>query len=118
MFVLSQTISMKFPTVFRQPLKGALRRDAWEPTRVWPSGEDAAVAEVHMAHSNWAHFSLGSFIIGFIYDCIFLPNDSPKSKRRAVKQHPDDHVGAELETSRVYRKRLGMVNPRTNQCRI
>ena len=47
--------------------------------------------------SNRAHFQLGSILIAFI------PNDLPKHKRQAVKQHLDDRVGAELETSRAYR---------------
>ena len=42
------------------------------------------------AHSNWVRLSLGSIIIAF------LPNDLPNYKRQAVKQHLDDHVGAEL----------------------
>ena len=46
--------------------------------------------------SNWARFYLGSIMIAF------LPNDLPNLKWQAVKQHLDDHVGAELETSRVY----------------
>ena len=45
--------------------------------------------------SNWARFWLGSFLIAF------LPNDLPNLKRQAATQHLDDHVGAELETSRV-----------------
>ena len=56
---------------------------------------------------HMAHFQLGSFLIGLVsYPgsilIAFLPNDLPNQKRQAVKQPPDDHVGAELETSHVY----------------
>ena len=43
-----------------------------------------------------AHSQLGSFLIAF------LPNGLPNWKWQAVKQHLDDHVGTELETSRAY----------------
>ena len=46
--------------------------------------------------SDWARFKLGSTLIAF------LPNDLPIKKWQAVKQHLDNHVRAELETSRVY----------------
>ena len=46
---------------------------------------------VHMTH-----FQSGSFLIAL------LPDDLPNYKRQAIKQQLDDHVGAELETSRVY----------------
>ena len=45
--------------------------------------------------ANWDRFSLGSVVSAF------LPDDLPDLKRQALKQHLDDHVGAELETSRV-----------------
>ena len=51
--------------------------------------------------SNWARFELGSIIIAF------LPNDLPNWKRQAVRQHLDDHVGAESETSRVLGAKYG-----------
>ena len=54
-----------------------------------------------------AHFQLGSLLIGLVsnwdqFEIALLPNDLPNQKRQAVPQHLYDHVGAELETSRVY----------------
>ena len=51
---------------------------------------------------TWLNFRLGSFLIGIVWLIACLPNDSPKYKWQGVKQLLDDHVGAELEASRVY----------------
>ena len=50
--------------------------------------------------SNWTRFCLGPIIVAS------LTNGSPNRKCQAVKQHLNDHVGAELETSRVYSWRI------------
>ena len=69
---------------------------------------------LHMAHlqlgsflvglaSDWARFWLGSILIAL------LPNDLTIYKWQAVKQHLDDHLGPEFETSRV------VISPSTQQ---